>query len=66
VRLFAAASTQMNVSMSGVVGLRYEALGVLREAHGIPAADWPEVFDCLQVIERRALELWREQADRKR
>jgi hypothetical protein len=56
----------MNVGMSGVVGLRYEALGVLREAHGIPAADWPEVFDCLQVIERRALDLWREQANRKR
>jgi hypothetical protein len=56
----------MQVGMGGVVGLRYEALPVLREAHGISPSDWPEVFECLQVIERRALEIWREQAARKR
>lgn len=65
-RLFAAASTQLQMGFSGPVGLRYEALPVLREAHGIAPADWPEVFDCLQVIERRALEIWREQAGKKK
>jgi hypothetical protein len=59
VRVFAAAQTQWQVSMSGVVGLRYEALPVLLECQGVPRDQWPEVMDCLQVMEREAIELWR-------
>lgn len=65
-RLFAAAFTQWQVSHSGPVGLRYEALPVLREAHGIAPADWPQMLDDLQTLERTALDHWREQRDRKR
>ncbi len=61
VRLFASAFTQWQVSHSGPVGLRYEALPVLRDAQGIAPADWPQVLADLQVMEQQALEIWREQ-----
>lgn len=60
-RLFASAFTQWHVGPGGVVGLRYEALPVLRDAHGIPADEWPQALADLQVMEQRALEFWREQ-----
>lgn len=59
VRLFDAAGTQWNVAPRGIVGLRYEALPVLREALAIPAQDWEQVFADLQVLEQEALRIWR-------
>jgi hypothetical protein len=43
-----------------VVGLRYEALPMLRDALGIPPEEWPAVLADLQVLERESLRLWRE------
>ena len=31
------------------------------EAHGITPADWPQALADLQVLEQRALEIWRDQ-----
>ena len=59
VRVFAAAQTQWQVSMAGVVGLRYEALPMLLECQDVPRDQWPEVMACLQVLEREAIEHWR-------
>lgn len=59
VQLFIAAQTQWAVGMSGVVGLRYEALPFLMDCQGIPQADRPDVLADLQTMELRAIELWR-------
>lgn len=59
VRVFAAAQTQWQVSMSGVVGLRYEALPMLLECRGVPRDQWPEAMACIQVMEREVIEHWR-------
>lgn len=66
VRLFVSASTQWRVSHNGAIGLCYEALPVLRDAHGITPADWPQVLADLQVLERQALGIWREQSARRK
>jgi len=55
VALFRGMATQWSVGMGGPIGLRYEALRELRLAWRIPAADWPELFDALQVMEGAAL-----------
>lgn len=47
--------------MGGAVGLRYEALPFALQLHGVPAAEWGEVTDAVQVMEAETLRLWREQ-----
>ena len=59
VEVAARSMTQWNVSMSGVVGLRYEALPLVMRALGVPRAAWPEVFAGIQVIEAECLKLLR-------
>ena len=55
VSVFFAAQTQWVVSQAGVVGFRYESLPLLLETSGVERADWPRVFQELQVMERHAV-----------
>lgn len=55
-QIFCAMLSQWNVGMNGVIGLRYEALPMVLEIHGIEAEQKREVFDGLRVMERAAVE----------
>lgn len=55
--------TQWCVGMSGVVGLRYEALGEVRKACGVPDEAYGELLDCIQVMERKAVDLLNTRSD---
>lgn len=59
-QLFAALSTQWNVGMGGVVGLRYEAIPVARACFHISDEDWPDTFHDLRVMEAAAVKVLRE------
>lgn len=54
-QVFADLMSQWNVGMNGVIGLRYEALPLVLELHGIAAEQKREVFDGLRVMERAAI-----------
>jgi len=56
VEVFVDMMTQWNVGPAGVVGMRYEALPVVLRLRGVPPADRPDVFRCLRVMERAAIE----------
>lgn len=47
--------TQWNVGPGGVVGLRYEVFPEARLRFDVKPEDWPDVCDCLQVMEGAAL-----------
>lgn len=47
--------SQWNVGMNGVIGLRYEALPLVLELHGIKRKRQLEMFDGLRVMERAAI-----------
>mgnify|MGYP000868665744 FL=1 len=50
--------TQWQVGgMGGYVGLRYEALPVVMRVCDVKRSEWPEVVDCVQIMERKALQL---------
>ena len=55
-------ATQWSVGMSGPIGLRMEALAFVLEVQEVPRADWPEVTEAVQVLERETLRLWRKQS----
>lgn len=55
VHIFADMMSQWNVGMSGVIGMRYEALPLVMELHGIVGEQRREVFDGLGVMERAAI-----------
>lgn len=59
VSVFFAAQSQWAVTPAGILGLRYEALPLLMETSGIDRADWPSVFQDIQVMERHAVEVFR-------
>lgn len=44
--------TQLNLGMSGVIGLRYEALPVLFDCMSVTPGDRLETLDALRVIEQ--------------
>lgn len=47
--------SQWNVGVNGVIGLRYEALPLMFELHGLAGEQRREVFDGLRVMERAAI-----------
>jgi hypothetical protein len=49
--------------MAGASGLIYGDLPFVFDMTGIVREDWPAVFDDLQVMERTALALWRQQQE---
>jgi hypothetical protein len=60
VNTFAALSTQWRVGVSGPIGLDYTAIPDVMRMTGVPRAEWPEVFDCIRVMEVAALRKLRE------
>lgn len=56
VLVFADLMSQWNVGMGGTIGLRYEALPMVLELHGIAAKQKREIFDGLRVMERAAVD----------
>lgn len=59
VQVFGALSTQWNVGPGGVIGLRYEAMPMVRDCFGISNDDWPEIFHDIRVMESAAVDLLR-------
>lgn len=60
-RLFMACGTQWSVDgqTGTTLGLRYEAMPMMFDAYGLPAASRAGQLDDLQECERAALEAWR-------
>lgn len=57
---FRAVSTQWLTGPSGVIGLNYLSVEVVRDAWGIRRKDWPRLFAEVQAMERATLDAWRE------
>lgn len=55
-RVFADMMSQWNVGTGGVIGLRYEALPLVLEIHGIRRKRQRDIFDGLRVMERAAVQ----------
>ena len=49
--------SQLNVGMSGALGMRYEALPLVLDILQVPAADRLDVFDGFRVIEAEIVRL---------
>lgn len=47
--------TQWNVGMAGPIGMRYEALPVVLDMTEVARDEWPQVFECLRIMESEAL-----------
>ena len=58
--LFNAMATQWRVGMSGATGLDYSALPHVLNLQAVPASDWPDLFECLRVMEAEALNVMAE------
>jgi hypothetical protein len=56
VEVFVSMITQWNVGPAGAIGLRYESLPIVFDSHGIAPEDRGGVFAGLRVMERAALE----------
>jgi hypothetical protein len=56
VEVFVSMITQWNVGPAGAIGLRYEAMPTVLDMHAIGAKDRPAIFAGLRVMERAALE----------
>lgn len=54
--IFADMASQWNVGMSGVIGLRYEALPLVLKLHQVKHKHQQEVFNGLRVMERAAVQ----------
>lgn len=65
VNVFIAMSTQWRTGSAGAIGLDYGALPSVMEMLGVDAADRPEVFDGLRLMEDAALEEMRSQKGKK-
>ncbi len=61
VHVFRRMLTQWNVAgFGGFVGLRYESMRIVLDVCGVEREQWPEVVDCVQLMERHALSLLNE------
>ncbi|WP_196913113.1 DUF1799 domain-containing protein [Pseudomonas nitroreducens] len=56
-RVFQSMSTQWRIGMSGASGLDYSALPTVMKFEGVRKRDRLDVFDCVQVLERAALDI---------
>lgn len=59
-RLWLAVQTQWRTSMSGPTGLDYCGVAVVLDMRRIRGRNRRQAFDTLQMMERAALEAWRE------
>lgn len=62
VTIFDAISTQWRVGPGGAYGLDYSVLPLVLRLRGVPRAEWPELFECIRVMESEALATMRKQA----
>ena len=46
----------------GVIGLRYESLPFVMRVCGVKRSDLSETMDCIQIMERRLIELLNERS----
>lgn len=53
-------ATQWRVGANGATGLDYTALPVVLRMNAAPRSEWPELFECIRVMEGAALEKIRE------
>jgi len=59
-QIFAALSTQWNVGMNGVVGMRYESFPVIFDAFGIKRQARSELMYLLSIMENEALRVFKD------
>jgi hypothetical protein len=52
--------TQWRVGGAGAVGLDYNALPFALRMYGAGRSDWPEIFQCIRIMESEALQAMRE------
>lgn len=55
VNTFVAMSTQWRMGPCGPIGLDYAALPAVLRLTSTPRSAWPDIFDCLRVMESEAL-----------
>lgn len=60
VNTFVALSTQWRVGVAGPTGLDYGALPEVMRMTAVPRSDWPDVFECVRIMESAALGKMRE------
>lgn len=51
--------SQWNVGHGGAIGLRYEVFPEARLRFGVAPEAWPDVCDCIQILEDEALRVMR-------
>lgn len=56
-----ALSTQWRVGAAGPIGLDYNVLPAVFRLQGIHRSAWPDVFECLRVLEAEALDVMSEE-----
>lgn len=56
VMAFVNLGTQWRMGSAGPIGLDYSAIEPTLRLIGTPQREWPEIFHCLRVLERAALE----------
>lgn len=64
--MFSFLATQWSAGMHGPTGLRYETFGEARRRFKVADDDWPDVCDCIQILEDEALRVMRLQAERQK
>lgn len=58
-KVFDRMMTQWRVSAMGArTGLCYDSLPLMLEVCDVERSDWPEVVDCVQIMELHALGMW--------
>jgi hypothetical protein len=61
VKVFISMDTQWRVGTGGAIGLDYNALPAVLRMSRVPRTDWPDVFECIRVLEGAALKTMMEQ-----
>lgn len=57
--VFNSLGTQWCVGMAGPTGLNYCAVEAVLRLQGLPAEDWPELFNDVRIMEASALDAMR-------
>ena len=60
VQIFEALGTQWRVGNSGAVGIDYNVLPFTFKMYEIPRIQWPDIFQCVRIMESEALRAMRE------